>query len=357
VVPNFQKVATALNQAAFLFVLDDAAAGNPPNFYMAKGRAGGAIVGNTDRLGNISWNASDGVNYIAAACIRGVVDGGVPGVDQIRGAITFETSRDSRVPTEAMRITSANELQMGGANTVIDGNRHFRLRSYTLATLPDPAAAAGQMIFCSDLGGGGGQLNFGWDELAAGVARRPADHRAELGADADDFGECRGDPPYRGADRQPDHHPVHDKRLRRRAFPRHSDGRRRIAAQRRRAQGPRPKQLVRGHLRWRGLVSGCLRHALILAGSLRRRSALLLLSPDLFLTERCPMQATYDAVLPKVLAHEGGYVNHPADPGGPTNKGITQAAYDRFRLGRRLPSRPVRSIDAGEVAAIYRGGY
>ncbi|WP_263493334.1 glycosyl hydrolase 108 family protein [Mesorhizobium sp. B294B1A1] len=32
--------------------------------------------------------------------------------------------------------------------------------------------------------------------------------------------------------------------------------------------------------------------------------------------------------LAKVLVHEGGYVNHEADPGGPTNKGVTQ---------RRLP--------------------
>jgi hypothetical protein len=41
---------------------------------------------------------------------------------------------------------------------VIDANRHFRLRSYTIASLPS-ASPAGQMIHCSDLGGGGGQLN------------------------------------------------------------------------------------------------------------------------------------------------------------------------------------------------------
>ncbi|WP_442580026.1 DUF2793 domain-containing protein [Mesorhizobium sp. ASY16-5R] len=41
---------------------------------------------------------------------------------------------------------------------VIDANRHFRLRSYTIATLPS-ASPAGQMIHCSDLGGGGGQVN------------------------------------------------------------------------------------------------------------------------------------------------------------------------------------------------------
>ena len=43
-----------------------------------------------------------------------------------------------------------------GANPFLDQNRHFRLRSYTIATLPAASAAAGQMIYCSDLGGGGG---------------------------------------------------------------------------------------------------------------------------------------------------------------------------------------------------------
>jgi len=41
---------------------------------------------------------------------------------------------------------------------VIDANRHFRLRPYTIATLPS-ASPAGQLIHCSDLGGGAGQLN------------------------------------------------------------------------------------------------------------------------------------------------------------------------------------------------------
>ena len=33
--------------------------------------------------------------------------------------------------------------------------------------------------------------------------------------------------------------------------------------------------------------------------------------------------STYDEALRRVLAHEGGYTNHPSDPGGPTNWGIT----------------------------------
>lgn len=33
--------------------------------------------------------------------------------------------------------------------------------------------------------------------------------------------------------------------------------------------------------------------------------------------------AKFDIAIPHVLAWEGGYVNHPADPGGETNRGIT----------------------------------
>lgn len=33
--------------------------------------------------------------------------------------------------------------------------------------------------------------------------------------------------------------------------------------------------------------------------------------------------AKFEIEIPRVLAHEGGYVNHPSDPGGKTNRGIT----------------------------------
>lgn len=33
--------------------------------------------------------------------------------------------------------------------------------------------------------------------------------------------------------------------------------------------------------------------------------------------------AKFDIAIPHVLAWEGGYVNHPSDPGGETNRGIT----------------------------------
>jgi hypothetical protein len=62
---------------------------------------------------------------------------------------------DAFAQTEALRVTAARDLQLNGAgNTVITRDRHHQLRSYTVATLPSAAGAAGQMIFVSNASGG-----------------------------------------------------------------------------------------------------------------------------------------------------------------------------------------------------------
>ncbi|MHC2488723.1 lysozyme family protein [Sinorhizobium meliloti] len=53
----------------------------------------------------------------------------------------------------------------------------------------------------------------------------------------------------------------------------------------------------------------------------------------------------------------GGFVNHPRDPGGATNQGITQRTYDAYRRGKKLPQRSVRKLTAPERDAIYRRQY
>lgn len=61
--------------------------------------------------------------------------------------------------------------------------------------------------------------------------------------------------------------------------------------------------------------------------------------------------------LKHVLVHEGGYVNHPRDPGGATMKGVTQATYDGWRERQGQSKRSVRNITDEEIAAIYRRDY
>lgn len=61
--------------------------------------------------------------------------------------------------------------------------------------------------------------------------------------------------------------------------------------------------------------------------------------------------------LAKVLKSEGGFSNHPKDPGGATMMGVTQRVYDAYRerLGGR--HRSVRFIDTEELQDIYRSSY
>lgn len=69
------------------------------------------------------------------------------------------------------------------------------------------------------------------------------------------------------------------------------------------------------------------------------------------------MRRNYSAALAETLRWEGGYSNHPRDPGGATMRGVTQRVYDAFRRKGGLPPRPVRRIAEDEVQAIYLTGY
>lgn len=69
------------------------------------------------------------------------------------------------------------------------------------------------------------------------------------------------------------------------------------------------------------------------------------------------MQWNFPTCLTHTLAHEGGFVDHPRDPGGATNFGITQKTYDAFRRRNRVVQRTVRAINEKEYTAIYREDY
>jgi lysozyme family protein len=64
-----------------------------------------------------------------------------------------------------------------------------------------------------------------------------------------------------------------------------------------------------------------------------------------------------DDALKFVLRWEGGFVDHPNDPGGRTNKGVTQKVYDHWRARQGQPARDVKAIDDAEVLKIYRSDY
>lgn len=58
----------------------------------------------------------------------------------------------------------------------------------------------------------------------------------------------------------------------------------------------------------------------------------------------------------EVLKHEGGYVDHPRDPGGCTNRGITRATLESWR-GVPTDCAAVRALTEAEARAIYRARY
>jgi lysozyme family protein len=66
--------------------------------------------------------------------------------------------------------------------------------------------------------------------------------------------------------------------------------------------------------------------------------------------------ASYDRCLARLLVHEGGYTNHPSDPGGPTNFGITIYDYRKY-VKPNATAADVRSMKLDEAKAIYRTKY
>lgn len=70
-----------------------------------------------------------------------------------------------------------------------------------------------------------------------------------------------------------------------------------------------------------------------------------------------PTDTALERGLDFVLRWEGGYVNHPNDRGGATNKGVIQSTYNAYRDDKGLSRRSVRHISNDEVQEIYRDRY
>jgi len=64
------------------------------------------------------------------------------------------------------------------------------------------------------------------------------------------------------------------------------------------------------------------------------------------------MQENYKKCLETILHHEGGYVNHPKDPGGETNLGVTKRVYEEHG-----GTKDMKELTVEDVAPIYKKGY
>lgn len=67
--------------------------------------------------------------------------------------------------------------------------------------------------------------------------------------------------------------------------------------------------------------------------------------------------STFTESLDHVFKSEGGFSNHPDDPGGATNKGITLATLKSYREDDTLTSEDVANITTEEASQIYKKEY
>lgn len=65
----------------------------------------------------------------------------------------------------------------------------------------------------------------------------------------------------------------------------------------------------------------------------------------------------FETCLALVLKHEGGYVDHPRDPGGATKWGVTNNTYKAHLRQTGKPSKHVKYMTEAEAATIYRLSY
>ncbi len=64
----------------------------------------------------------------------------------------------------------------------------------------------------------------------------------------------------------------------------------------------------------------------------------------------------FETALEHIFAVEGGYVDHPKDPGGATNRGITRATLAAWRK-KTVSKQNVKNLTRHEAAQIYRANY
>ena len=68
------------------------------------------------------------------------------------------------------------------------------------------------------------------------------------------------------------------------------------------------------------------------------------------------MQSNWQKAFEQMLASEGGYVNHPADPGGMTNLGVTKRVWEEW-VGHPVDEKQMRALQPADVTPLYQRKY
>lgn len=68
------------------------------------------------------------------------------------------------------------------------------------------------------------------------------------------------------------------------------------------------------------------------------------------------MRSSFEDAIDHIFKYEGGFVNHPLDPGGATNMGITRRTLSQYR-GHKVSVLQVKHLQRSEAADIYKARY
>jgi lysozyme family protein len=68
------------------------------------------------------------------------------------------------------------------------------------------------------------------------------------------------------------------------------------------------------------------------------------------------MKENYNEALKAILKHEGGFVNHPRDPGGMTNLGVTKKVWEEW-VKHPVDEKAMRALTPELVSPMYKKKY
>ena len=68
------------------------------------------------------------------------------------------------------------------------------------------------------------------------------------------------------------------------------------------------------------------------------------------------MNQNFNKCMEMLLHHEGGFVNHPDDPGGMTNLGVTKKTWDDF-YGDDIDEERMKNITVDDIKPICKTNY
>ena len=68
------------------------------------------------------------------------------------------------------------------------------------------------------------------------------------------------------------------------------------------------------------------------------------------------MISNWDKAFKQIIKSEGGFVNHPSDPGGMTNLGCTKKVWEEW-VGHQVSEQDMRDLTSEKVAPLYKNRY